>query len=148
MVTLVALVLAMGLGVQEKAQEHPKIPNDSIQIVVTGCLKGRVLAASAVRQTDVQSGPDIRARSFRLAGKKDLMKQVKEEDGHLVEVTGIIKKADLSEPGVKIAGGRVTIGGGSRTAGPNTMPNPADNVVVLDASSLQSRASSCTAGSE
>ena len=93
----------------------------------------------------MQSGPDIRARSFRLAGKKELMKQVKEEDGHLVEVTGIIKKADLSEPGVKIAGGRVTIGGGSRTAGPNTMPNPADNVVVMDASLLRFRASSCTA---
>jgi len=137
----------MGLAVQETGQEHPKIPKDSIQVVVTGCLKGRVLAVSSVRQTDAQSGPDIRSRSFRLAGKKDVMKQVKEEDGHLVEVTGILKKADLSEPGVKIAGGRVTVSGGSRTAGPTGIPNPADNVVVMDVSSLQYRAGSCT-GSE
>jgi hypothetical protein len=145
MVTVVALVLAMGLtAVQESGQERPKIPKDSIQVVVTGCLKGRVLAASEVRQPDVTSGPDLRARSFRLSGKKDLMNEVKKEDGHLVEVTGIIKRADLSEPGVKIAGGRVTVGGGSRTAGPTTMPDPADNVVVMDISSLQSRATSCT----
>ena len=70
MVTVVALVLAMGLAVQETGQEHPKIPKDSIQVVVTGSLKGRVLAVSSVRQTDAQSGPDIRSRSFRLAGKK------------------------------------------------------------------------------
>ena len=144
MVTTVALVLAVGLtAVQESGQERPKVPKDSIQVIVTGCLKGRVLAASDVRQPDVQSGPDIRARSFRLSGKKDVMKDLKKEDGHLVEVTGIIKRADLSEPGVKVAGGRVTISGGSRTAGPTSIPNPADNVVVMDVSSVRFRAGSC-----
>jgi len=145
MATLVALVLAIGLTTgQETGQEHPKIPKDSIQVVVTGCLKGRVLAASDVRQPDVQSGPDIRARSFRLAGKKEVMNDVKKEDGRIVEVTGIIKKADLREPGVKIGGNRVTISGGSPTAGRTTMPDPASNVVVMDVSSLQARGVSCS----
>jgi hypothetical protein len=144
MAIAVALVLAMGLTAVQEKQEHPKIPKDSIQIVVTGCLKGHVLSASEVRRPDVQSGPDIRARSFRLAGKKDVMNEVKKEDGHVVEITGIIKKADLSEPGVKIAGGRVTIGGGSRTANTTSMPDPADNVVVMDVSSLQARGVACT----
>ena len=137
MVTVVALVLAMGLAVQETGQEHPEIPKDSIQVVVTGCLKGRVLAASSVRQTDVQSGPDIRSRSFRLAGKKDVMKQVKEEDGHLVEVTGILKKADLSEPGVEDC--RRPRDDWRRLAhrGSDRHPDPADNVVVMDVLSLQ-----------
>src|SRR5262245_34915002 len=122
MVTALALVLSMGFtAVQESGQERPKIPKDSIQVVVTGCLKGRVLAASDVRQPDVQSGPDIRNRSFRLAGKKEVMNTVKKEDGHVVEVTGILKKADMSEPGMRMAGGGVTVGGGSGTAVLNTM---------------------------
>jgi len=145
MVTLVTLVLAIGLAAgQETGQEHPKIPKDSIQIVVTGCLKGHVLAATDIRQTDVESGPDIRSRSFRLAGKKEVMSDVKKEDGRIVEVTGIIKKADLREPGVKIGGSRVTISGGSPTAGRSSMPDPASNVVVMDVSSLQARGVSCS----
>jgi hypothetical protein len=145
MVTALALLLSMGFtAIQDSGQERPKIPKDSIQVVVTGCLKGRVLAVSDVRQPDAQSGPDIRNRSFRLSGKKDVMSVVKKEDGHIVEVTGILKKADLSEPGIKIAGGRVTVGGGSRTAGPTSMPDPADNVVVMDVLSLQPQGVGCS----
>ena len=43
----------------------------------------------------------MRARSFRLAGKKDIMKDVKDHDGHLVDITGLVRKSALMEPGVK-----------------------------------------------
>ena len=71
------------------------MPKDSVELVISGCLKGRVLAVSDVRQTDTQSGPIVKSRSFRVAGKKDIMNEVKENDGHLVEVTGIVKKSSL-----------------------------------------------------
>ena len=110
MITL-TLLLALLSSPQETQQERPKVPKDSIMLVVTGCLKGRVLAVSDVRQEDTQSGPIVKAKSFRVAGKKDLMKEVKEHDGHLVDVTGIVKKSSLIEPGIKV-GKSVTIGGG------------------------------------
>src|SRR4029453_5606796 len=101
MITL-TLLLALMSSPQEDKQEHPKVPKDSIMLVVTGCLKGRVLAVSDVRQEDTQSGPIVKSKSFRVAGKKDLMKEVKEHDGHLVDVTGIVKKSALIEPGIKV----------------------------------------------
>ena len=68
---------------QEPPQERPRIPDDSVELNVSGCLKGRVLAVSDTRETDTQSGPIVRGKSFRLAGKGDIMKEVKKEDGIL-----------------------------------------------------------------
>lgn len=145
MITL-SLLLALLSSPQENQQEHPKVPKDSIMLVVTGCLKGRVLAVSDVRQTDTQSGPIVRSKSFRVAGKKDIMKEVKEHDGHLVDVTGIVKKSALIEPGIKV-GKSVTIGGGPPVAGSGgTTPIPNEYIPVLDAESVRVRATNCGSG--
>jgi len=147
MMTL-ALIVALGMtAAQDNPQERPKVPKDSIQLVVTGCLKGRVLAVSDVRQEDTQSGPIVRARSFRLAGKKDVMKDVKDHDGHLVDITGLVRKSALIEPGVKVGKG-IVIGGGPPVAGgAGTRPAPpVESVPVLDVESVRQRASSCGAG--
>jgi hypothetical protein len=106
-------------------------------------LKGRVLRAADVRQEDTASGPTIRNHSFRLAGKKDVMAQVKENDEQRVEISGLIKKSALMEPGVKFKGGRVVIGGGTMASGTSSLPNPADNVLVLDALTVQALGGSC-----
>ena len=140
---MVALALVLGTAaLQEAAQERPKVPEDSVQLVVSGCLKGRVLAVSSTRETDAQSGPIVKGRSFRLAGKGDLMKEVKKEDGHFVEVVGIVKRSALDDKGVHV-GKRVAIGGGSPVASNKSIPDPAADVSVMDISSLTKRASTC-----
>src|SRR4051812_19245664 len=113
-------------------EERPKVPKDSLLVNVTGCLKGRVIRAEDVSQPDTTSGLTIRNHSFRLAGKKDVMKAVKESDGQRVEIAGLIKKSALIEPGMRFRGGRVVIGGGS-PGSTSSLPDPAENVVVLDA---------------
>src|SRR5436190_14635355 len=109
MITLALLLVSLTIAAPQETtkQEKPKVPSDSIELVVSGCLKGRVLAVSDARQTDTQSGPIVRSKSFRLAGKGDVMEEVKKEDGHFVEVTGIVKRSALDGKGVKI-GKRVT----------------------------------------
>lgn len=141
--TLAFLIAAVPLAGQQ--EEHRRIPKDSVEVTVTGCLKGHVLSASDVRQTDVQSGPIVRQRAFRLAGKKDVMKQVKENDGQRVEIVGLIRKSALMEPGMRIKGGRVVIGGGSMgsAAGGSGIPDPADSTVVMDVSAVQAVGGSC-----
>ena len=113
-VLLAILTATLSIAAQQpdKQEERPKIPKDSLLVTVTGCLKGRVLSAADVRQTDTQSGPVIRQRAFRLAGKKDVMKDVKANDGHRVEISGLIEKSALMESGMKFKGGRVVVGGG------------------------------------
>jgi hypothetical protein len=136
-----AVVIAAVPVAAKQQEEHKKVPKDSVEVTVSGCLKGRVLSASDVRQTDVESGPRVRQNAFRLAGPKDLMKQVKDNDGQRVEITGLIKKSALIEPGIKFKGGRVVVGGG--TASPGSIPDPAENTVVLDMSALQLIGGSC-----
>jgi hypothetical protein len=140
---LACLLATVPLAAQQ-SEEHPKVPKDSLLVTITGCLKGRVLKAADVRQEDTSSGPVIRNHSFRVAGKKDLMKDVKENDGSRVEIRGLIKKSALLEPGMKFRGGRVVVGGGTMSSGSGNMPDPAEGVLVLDAWSMEALGGSCS----
>lgn len=139
---LACLLAAAPFAAQQ--EERPKVPKDSLLVTITGCLKGRVLKAADVRQPDATSGPVIRQHTFRVAGKKDVMKMVKElDDGRRVEMTGLIRKSALMEPGIKFKGGRVVVGGGTMASGTSSIPDPAENVLVLDAWSVQALGGSC-----
>jgi hypothetical protein len=142
------LLIVLGLTPlpQEPAhEERPRVPKDSIQLAITGCLKGRLLIVSDLRQTDVQTGPIVQAKTFRLAGKGDVMKVVKREDRHLVDVTGLVKRSALIEPGVKVGKG-IVIGGGQPVAGSGARPAPVPSefVPVLDVESVRPRSTSCS----
>jgi hypothetical protein len=139
---LAALLATAPLAAQQE-QEKPKVPKDSLLVVVTGCIKGRIIRAADVRQTDTTSGYNIRNSTFRLEGKKDVKKQIEGLNEQRAEVTGLIKKSSLIEPGVKFKGGRVVVGGTSPGATPGTIPSPAENVVVLDAISAVALGGSC-----
>jgi hypothetical protein len=144
MTPLIALLAVVSLALaQENKQELPKkVPEDSVELTVVGCLKGRVLKTLAERQVDVESGPYVGARSFHLASKKPVTDDIKRHQGRLVEVTGLVKRSALDEKGVKV--GRVIVGGGSPVGTTRGIPNPADNVTVMDVSSVRLRSSSCT----
>jgi len=144
MVVKVALACLVATAPFLPAQEErPKVPKDSVMVVITGCIKGRVIRAADVRQTDTTTGVNIRSTTFRLAGKKDIMGIVKEQDGQRAEVTGLIKKSALMESGMKFKGGRVVIGGGTSAGATSSMPSPAENVLVLDALTVQGLGSQC-----
>ena len=142
-----ALALAVMLSAapqQTPQEERRKIPKDSAEVVVHGCLKGRVLAADQARKTDVESGPPLTKHTFRLAGKKDMMKTVKEADGQFVEVTGLVKKTDLASPsGVRIGNTRIVVGGGYGSNDPNRRPDPAEGVVVMDVTAVRLAGGTC-----
>ena len=147
--TMLVLLIVLGLTPlpQDPPQEErPRVPKDSIELVVTGCLKGRLLIVSDVRETDTQAGPIVRAKTFRLSGKSEVMKVVKREDRHLVDVIGLVKRSSLTEPGMKVGKG-IVIGGGQPTAGSGMRPtpNPSEYVPVLDVESVRLRAMSCGA---
>ncbi|MGH9410301.1 MAG: hypothetical protein ACRD1V_12700 [Vicinamibacterales bacterium] len=138
---------AVPLAAQQQAQPqegHPKVPKDSVLVTVTGCLKGRVIRASDVRQEDTTSGVTVTGKSFRLAGKKDAMTAVKDNDGDRVQIMGLIKKSALIEPGMRFFGGRVAVGGASNgTAPTSAIPDPAENVLVMDVMNVQALGGTC-----
>jgi hypothetical protein len=140
---LAILIVSTGLASPQETRpgDKPTVPKDSIELTVIGCLKGRVLKTVGRRQTDVESGPYVGERTFRLASKKAITEEIKRQQNRLVEVTGIVKRSDLEPKGARIGG--VTIGGGRPVAGSRGIPSPAENVTVMDVTAVRMRSSTC-----
>ncbi len=143
----VSALLGFSSAAAQEQETTPKVPKDSVRVVTRGCLKGRVLAVIGPPEVDVQSGPDVTGRSFRLAGKKDVMSEVKRQNGNTVDVIGLVRKMDLEERGLRFKGGRVIVGGARPTdpTRPN-LPDPAEQVVVMDISSVRAVSTGCSIG--
>ena len=140
--TTLVVVLAGALGIAPaEAQEKPRVPDDSVELTVVGCLKGRSLTTVSRRGADVERGPYVGERTFRLNAKKDVLDEVKKRNRQLVEVVGLVKRSALDDKGVK--SGRIAIGGGSPVAGGGGIPHGGENVPVMDVSSVRMRATSC-----
>ena len=141
MTALVAfLTLALGIA-QVDQQDKKRIPEDSVELTVIGCINGRVLNTIVPREADVQRGPNVGERTFRLNGKREVMDEVKKRNRQLVEVVGIVRRAALDDKGVR--SGRVSVSGGSPVAGGPGMSTGVDNVPVMDVSSVRVRGTSC-----
>lgn len=142
--TAVVVVLALAFaGAQGDAQETRRVPEDSVELTVVGCLKGRVLSTAGQRQPGVERGPYVGERVLRLNGSKDLMAEVKKRNRQLVEVVGLVKRSALDDKGVKA--GPFSISGGSPAARGGGMPTGVEQVPVMDASAVRVIAGSCRA---
>ena len=143
--TSVVLMLTWMLVAPAQEQEK-RIPNDSVEVSSRGCLKGRVFAAADRTPEDegTRVGPDLSGRSFRLAGSREAMDQVKKYDGQWVEMLGIIKKADLNDYtlGRRVGGARVVIGA-PRTDPTRTQLPQAPSVPVMDVTAVRFLGESC-----
>jgi len=141
MTPIVALLTLALTAAQAEPQDKPRIPDDSVELTVVGCLKGRVLTTVEQREADVQRGPNVGKRTFRVAGKRDVMDEIKKNDRRLVEVVGIVKRSSLDDKGVKVGG--VAISGGSPASRPGGVPTGVENVAVMDVTSVRQRSASC-----
>jgi hypothetical protein len=126
--------------------ETKKIPKDSVEIATRGCLKGRVFTATPAPEGEgVRRGPDVTGHHFRVSAPKDLMKVVKEHNGHLVEVVGLIRKSALSDSGIgmKVGGTRVVIGAPGTDPDRSMYNHPVGNVNVMDLTSIGFLSNDC-----
>jgi hypothetical protein len=139
---LVVALLALGLTNAQERQETPRVPKDSIELTVIGCLQGRILSTVENRSADVETSPYVGQRTFRLHGKKEVIDEVKKRQHQLVEVVGLVKRSALDDKGIK--SGRVSISGGSPVAGTGGLPTGVDQVPVMDVSVIRMRSTSCS----
>ena len=140
-----ALFIAVLLptAVVVEAQQNPetkKIPEDSVEIATTGCLKGRVFTATQPREDFMRRGPNVTGRSFRLNAPKPVMEVVKTHDGSLVEIVGLVRKSDLRDNavGARVGNTRIVVGA-PRNGDPmasSRAPVP-EGIAVMDASSIR-----------
>lgn len=145
---LTAIVVAV-FSAGPAAQQSAKVPKDSIQLVVTGCLKGRLLTTTRTPKVvvggeeDENEELDAPIDRFQVSGKKAILDEVKKHDRKEVEVVGLVRKSDLEEPGIRVPGGRVVISpgrGGDRYGAPGPPPQ---RVALLQATSVKLLEGSC-----
>jgi hypothetical protein len=104
-----AAVLASG-GVL-LAQDEDDTPGDSSLVTIRGCARGSTFTVGP-RSEDQPGTLDIEpGRRFRLTGQKKLTDEIKRNERSVVEITGLIRKADVAPRGIPVFGGRVRIGG-------------------------------------
>src|SRR5687768_8855186 len=107
-ILLAGLVVAAGVALEGQEREVPK---DSSLVTIRGCAKDRTFIVSP-RSEDQPGTLEIEpGRRFRLNGQKKMLDDLKKRQHHVVEVTGLIRKADITPQGIGVFGGRVRIGG-------------------------------------
>jgi hypothetical protein len=138
---LLLTALLLSFAAASQAQER-NVPKDSERISIPGCAKGRTFivvypSTPEPVRSDVQPG-----RRFRLSASKKILDDLEKQEGTMVEVTGLVRKSQLSGPGgVSIAGGRVRIGGAPVSSDPRR--DSAYNEAVMDVESWRSLPDPC-----
>lgn len=86
--------------------------------------------------TGIQPG-----RRFRLAGSRAVLDDIRQREAHMVEITGLVRKADMAGPGgLTFLGGRVRIGGAPQR---DAVRDPMYNQVVIDVEGFQLLPDAC-----
>ena len=139
MQTLAALMFSLAIATMASGQERP-VPSDSTRITVPGCAKDRLFVVEEPQGREVRATGITPGRRFRLSGQRGVLDDIKKRQGTMIEVTGLIRKSDMSPGGVTLLGGRVRIGG-APTRDP--IRDPMYNQVVLDVEGFQVLPDSC-----
>lgn len=143
---LVCLSLVPALVLPVAAQ-NDKPPKKGDSLIIKGCLRGTAVEGAATMRIDAEgqkreeSGvPEL---TYRLEGKKDLLKELKDDfDKKVVEVRGVLR-SDLSGSGIgrTVGNTRIAIGVDPRTQG---SPHGTDRAVpVLEVTAFEGSSVSC-----
>jgi len=129
---------------QEREKKRDK---DWVELLVTGCLKGRALQADDVHPVnDDEEAPVVRARTFRVNGTREIRDEVKRQDKRYVELTGRVKRSALTTigPGISVGGARITVmpGSGDPSRTPQASPNA--GVLHIEVTALRVVAERCS----
>lgn len=143
LVLLVAATIATGslLTAQER-----KVPDDSTRISIPGCARNRVFIVGESAEHEPVNSNIQPGWRFRLSGQKKVLDEIKKHGTQMVEVTGLVRKADLAGPGgIALGGGRVRIGGSmpQTPTSSNVSRSPGLNQAVIDVESWRSLPESC-----
>src|SRR5690349_11594584 len=99
-----ALLATTALAAQDVKEQKP-VPKDSVRVFVPGCSKGMIFTAGR-RTEDSPGGTAVpEGTRLRMAGPKSLINEIKAEEGSRIELTGIIKRGQIAQDGVRVAPG-------------------------------------------
>jgi hypothetical protein len=126
-----ALSTAVALSAALAAQETKPVPKDSVRVFVPGCSKGAMFTAG--RRTEDQPGGAAvpEGTRLRMNGPKKVISEIKAQEGTRIEITGLIKKGQYEQSGVRLGSG-VRISGGPTSSTGGLGPNPVVDQIMID----------------
>jgi hypothetical protein len=142
-----ALALTVATSAVLVAQER-EVPKDSVRLSIPGCVNGRTFIVMRREQAEPVVAEVQPGRRFRLNGNKDMLKKMQTQKATMIEVTGLVRRGQLAERGVSVAGGRVRIGGGPPQVPMGGGPGagqPIYDEAVFDVESWRSLPDACPA---
>lgn len=117
--TTIGLLIAVA-GLQ--AQEKP-LRKDEVRVQIPGCAYNRTFITGAAPAGELV-GAIKEGRRFKLSASKELLADIKKQEPSMIEITGRIRRADLTDTrGVPLGGG-VRVGGGRPQAPTSTVGRP------------------------
>ena len=117
---IAAIALVLSLTAPIGGQETKPVPKDSMRVHVPGCTKGYVFTVGRVTADQPGNADLPEGMHLRMNGPKALMADIKNHEGSMIEITGVMKKGQY-EPGVAIGGGvRISPGSGSPDGRPSS----------------------------
>lgn len=141
MPTLVALLMLLA-PMAAAAQERP-VPSDSTRITIPGCARDRAFIVGRPEGHETSASGIQPGRRFRLSGPRAVLNDIRKREATMVEITGLVRKADLAGPGgLTMLGGRVRIGGALPR---DPVRDPMYNQTVIDVEGFQLLPDSCPA---
>jgi hypothetical protein len=132
MKVIAAFSTALALSVALPAQETKPVPKDSVRVFVPGCAKGAMFTAG--RRTEDQPGGAAvpEGTRLRMSGPKKLLAEIKAEEGTRIEITGLIKKGQYEQSGIRLGSGVRISGGPTGGSTGGLGPNPVVEQIVID----------------
>lgn len=128
--------------------QDKKLPKKGDTIVIRGCLKGSAVESAAMMRVDAEgttrNEDAVPSLTYRLQGKKDLLKQLKDKhDRRIVEVKGILR-SEISGSGIGTTVGRtrISIGVDPRSGGSAAHGND-EPIPVVEAQSFEGTPITC-----
>ena len=140
---LLATVMTVSVGLlnaQEKA-----VPKDSVRLTIPGCAYDRLFIVDSSPEHEMPRSDIKPGRRLRLSGPKKMLEEIKSRQSDMVELTGLMRKSDLIEQGVGLAGGSVRIMPGRSPVGATGGPDSTVTQAVIDLESWRPLNVTCPA---
>jgi hypothetical protein len=126
-----ALIVVVGSHAALIAQQEAKpVPKDSVRVSVSGCTKGYIFTAGRRTVDEATRGNIPEGMHLRMNGPKAMIKEIKDHEGSMIELTGLMKKGQYLE-GVNIGGG-VRVMPGTTPSGGSVMNSPTAYQIQID----------------
>lgn len=142
--TMLLAAAVMSLAVSAATQERP-VPKDSSRLSIPGCAYDRLFIVDIGPEHEMPRSDMKPGRRLRLSGDKKILGEIKARQGDMVEITGLVRKSDLIEPGVELAGGRIRIMPGRSPVGSTAGRDSGVSQAVIDVESWRLLNATCPA---